>query len=541
MLLDAASTYRRLVESSPDPVISVDVEGRVVVWNPAAERVFGWSGEEAMGEVLPIVPDDLRDETDLLRTRVLSGERVDPVFTKRRRKDGVLIDVSISLFPMLDDSDAVVGVSGIVRDRTEAIAQKRLIEGLLAVTQTFSRTLSRSEVLDLVFHEVTERLRLDGAAFLRHDPSTDRLVPERTLGDGLDRLPAEGFAMAQLPSVVWAVTHRRILAVPDVAEIPRDGQLALLPDHARAVVGIPVQVDEVLMGMLVGGNRQPRAFTAEEEALAGALGDEVAVALHRADLVAQLSHEVREERAEVERLAAMDQVRTEVVATVSHDLRSPLTAIKGFVSMLLRHDGDIDGSERRDILSVVDRQASRLGRMIDNLLTASEVEAGVHRVAALAPVRVEPVLREVAEEAAGLSERHRIDVDVADRNLCVQADEDYFRRVVANLVDNAIKYSPEGGRVTLSGRAGGDRVRLCVVDEGPGIPPEIADRLFSRFVRHPGRNGGVASTGLGLFIVRRLVEDMGGKVSVESRPGRGATFVLDLACPPSSLRSLGSA
>ncbi|MBI4260203.1 MAG: PAS domain S-box protein [Actinobacteria bacterium] len=523
----AASTYRLLFDSSPDAVVAVDLDDIVTMWNRGAERMLGWTAEEVLGRPLPYVPPELEAERAELRRRMAAGEVLPQVRTQRLRRDGTRVDVSIAMAAVVGERGETAGYSAILRDVSEGRRQKRLIEDLLGVARSFSRALSREEVLEEVFAQSRRALGADGATFFRWEPARDRLLPERSFGRP-PYVSRDGYALEDVPPLAWTLEEHRVLAVPDLDMIPREGAARTIPRGTRALLAVPFLLEEVRVGILVAGFRARRRIVDEDLALAQALGDEGAVALHRAELMDQLSQAVREERAEVERLEGIERIREEVLATVSHDFRAPLTAIKGFVSTLIRHDGDIDATERREILSVVDRQSTRLGRMIDNLLTVSEVEAGVHRRGEACRVEVRTMLEEMAEESRILSTRHEIEVAVDEPGLAVTVDEDYFRRVLANLIDNAIKYSPEGGTVTLAARGAGPRVRLTVADEGPGIPPELLGRLFSRFGRLEAPRSRATSTGLGLYIVRRLVEDMGGSVSVRSAPGEGTTFVIDL-------------
>jgi PAS domain S-box-containing protein len=529
------------VEHSADAVVWFDLDDRVRAWNAAAERMFGWVATEVLGRPSPIVPQGRDEERREMVERVRRGEVIGHFHTECLCKDGSLLDVAVSYFPVIDVDGELVGICSSIRDVSETRRQKRLIERLLGVARSFARVLSREEVLEEVFDQARRHLSADGVWFLRSDPPSGLLVPERGFGPALQTTGPAGIRPADLPAIAAALSEHRVVPIRDLSTVPGGLVVRSVMMDWGGVMVVPLLLEDQPLGVLAVGFKEPRLIPSEDLTLAAALGDEAAVALHRASLVDRLSEEVEEERAAIERLEDIERARSEILATISHDFRAPLTSIKGFVSTLLRREDAFDADERRDILSVVDRQATRLARMIDNLLTASEVEAGVRRNPVVQTVPIEPLLQELAEEAAILSDRHRIEVAVSDHHLSVLADPDDVRRAVSNLLDNAIKYSPSGGTVTLSGEPIARRVRLSVSDQGPGIPPEDVDRLFSRFGRLQTERSGVASTGLGLFIVRRLVEGMGGSVSVQSEPGEGSVFAIDLPRAEGMASAAGSA
>jgi PAS domain S-box-containing protein len=226
---------------------------------------------------------------------------------------------------------------------------------------------------------------------------------------------------------------------------------------------------------------------------------------------------------------AVEQMKTDFVSTVSHELRTPLAAIYGAAMTLRRRDVAVDQSQRDRLLEVVSSEADRLARIVNDILWASRLESGrmsiaIERCDAAAIVtEVVDVLRSRAPEG--------MEVAVSkSRGLPqVAADSDKLRQILTNLIDNAIKYSPDGGRVEVEiGRSGG-RVRFRVTDQGLGIPPAEQDRIFEKFFRlDPNLTRGVGGTGLGLYISRELVLRMNGRIWVDSDGRTGSSFFLEL-------------
>jgi PAS domain S-box-containing protein len=226
----------------------------------------------------------------------------------------------------------------------------------------------------------------------------------------------------------------------------------------------------------------------------------------------------------------LDKLRDDFVATASHELRTPLAAIYGAAKTLRREDGlDDEGAER--LMAIISSESERLARVIDDILLASHLDSGRLKVAS-APVDMRALVTDVVESMqVHLQNGVTLQLDAPANGLpAVSVDAIKLRRVLQNLIDNAIKYSPEGGPVIVRAEVGGNgRVRLQVNDEGLGIPRAEQERIFEKFYRaDPQLARGVGGTGLGLYICRELVQRMGGAIEVASEPGKGSTFIVEL-------------
>jgi two-component system, OmpR family, phosphate regulon sensor histidine kinase PhoR len=228
------------------------------------------------------------------------------------------------------------------------------------------------------------------------------------------------------------------------------------------------------------------------------------------------------------RLKQLERTRQEFVANVSHELRTPLSLIKGYVETLL--DGAKDNPEvAAKFLHTIDRNAERLRLLIEDLLTISELESGRVQLG-LQGVALGPVVKKVLEDFKARADARGITLCEQIPNLTVRADANRLEQVLANLVDNAIKYGRSEGEVLVGARAvAGGSVEVLVQDDGPGIPAEALERVFERFYRvDKARSRDQGGTGLGLAIVKHLVQSHGGKVWAQSEPGQGATFFFTL-------------
>jgi two-component system phosphate regulon sensor histidine kinase PhoR len=290
-------------------------------------------------------------------------------------------------------------------------------------------------------------------------------------------------------------------------------------------------VDELVQGVLAYGQRQEReiemrhprrVYAATGVPLLGGSG-----APHGAVIT---FHDVTERR-------RADRIRRDFVANASHELRTPLTSIRGFVEAL--EDGALQEPQRSGrFLAKIRTHADRMAALVEDLLELSRLESG-ERPPVWEKVPPDDIAAEVVASFLGLADRKRI--GLTHRNGAAPAvvtDAERLRRILENLVDNAVKYTPEGGRVQVAtGTAEGGAV-VEVIDDGPGIAAEHLSRIFERFYRvDKARSREAGGTGLGLAIVKHLAESMGAKVTVESEVGRGTRFSVLI---PSGLERLGS-
>lgn len=284
---------------------------------------------------------------------------------------------------------------------------------------------------------------------------------------------------------------RERLALTDASGTPWDP----VADRSQVADRLP----ERIVHAEVRGRRKPVAVTAR---------------WGRDRLVLTLRSAGRRER--------LDAVRGDVVATVSHEIRSPLTSVKGFTRTMLAKWDRFSDAQKQAMLATIDADADRVTRLLGELLDVSRIDAGrvqLHR----RPLDVGGVVRDVVDKA-----RHRdaaagreLDLELVDELPQVQADPDKLEQIVTNLLDNALNHAP-GGAVRLRVRAVGDEVHITVADEGPGVPADQQAVVFQKFGR--GRESRSGGTGLGLYITRGLVEAHGGRVWIDPDVEQGATF-----------------
>ena len=227
---------------------------------------------------------------------------------------------------------------------------------------------------------------------------------------------------------------------------------------------------------------------------------------------------------DITRERELDDMKSQLLSTVSHELRTPLASIKGFATTLLRQDVHWDEASRREFLSIIDEESDRLSELISNLLDMSRIEAGTLRVEP-EPTDLLPIIDGTVSEFQVMTREHPFQTHLPPSLPLVWADPRRARQVLRNLVENAVKYSPEGGPVTIAARVGAGTVEISVSDQGLGMDSAHLDRIFDRFYQvDSASTRKVGGSGLGLSICKAIVEAHGGRIWAESQPGLGSTF-----------------
>ncbi|MFJ4617163.1 ATP-binding protein [Streptomyces sp. NPDC088812] len=315
---------------------------------------------------------------------------------------------------------------------------------------------------------------------------------------------------------------RETFGMESAALLERTGETA--PWTCAGSVGarpakVPEDADvDVPVGDHMALSLRGRVLPAADRRVLAAFAAQAAVVLDRRRL--------RDEADRARELAEGNRMRTALLAAVSHDLRTPLAGIKAAVSSLRSDDVEWSEQDRADLLGAIDEGADRLDHLVGNLLDMSRLHTGT-----VAPVFRETDLDEVVPMALGGVPEESVDLDIPETLPMVHVDRGLLERAVANVVENAVKYSPPGGTVLVSASALADRVELRVVDRGPGVPDDAKDRIFEPFQRYGDAPRGVG-VGLGLAVARGFTEAIGGTLHAEDTPGGGLTMVLSVRTTP---------
>ena len=470
--------YAAIVESFDDAIMSKTLDGLITSLNPAAERLFGYPADEAIGQPITMLipPEHAEQEEEQILARLRRGERIEPFETVRIRKDGHRIDVSISISPILGDDGTIIGASKIVRDIS---AHKQ------AETALQKSALLVKSIVDTVMDGI---ITIDSqGTVLSFNTAAERLF-------GYDQTEVIGTNVKRLMPEPYASEHDGYLARYQKTREPR------VIGIGREVVGQRKDGSTFPMDLAVSEMPQP--------------GQTLFVGIVR-DIT---------ERKEVERM------KSEFVSTVSHELRTPLTSIRGALGLLIGKFASALPAKPRQLLETANRNAERLTLLINDILDLEKIESGRLDFAFEALDLVAVVHQAIATNE-GYGHQHGVALRLTDtpESAMVWADEHRLLQVFANLISNAVKYSPANGAVEISVCRRDDRFRVSVRDAGQGIPAEFASRIFRRFAQADAsdtrQKGG---TGLGLSITKAIVERHSGSIDYTSAEDAGTEFFFDL-------------
>jgi K+-sensing histidine kinase KdpD len=403
--------------------------------------------------------------------------------------------------------------------RVRAQAERRLreLDALYQADAALHQSLRLDEVLAALAKVAIDILDADKSMVLLWDSAQQQLVQGACRGFNDETIPPVFFGSGEGISGRVAARGEPI-AVYDLLSDPRvPARLRDLvrTEMMRSVVSVPIKLADEVVGVFNVIFTVRRILSTDDQRLLLALAQRAALAIRNARLYEQAQQAI--------------QARDELLAVTSHELRNPLGNIKGFVSTLQRTDMEWPETTRRDFLGEIEREADRIRDFVDDLLDIERIDAtgpGLGtRVRATLSALVAAGLDRVRQKLIG----REVVVSVPAELPPVEVDAGRLEQVVANLAENAAKYSFDGAPIHVSGRLVGGELELAVEDEGPGIAAPYLERIFDRFFRaRPA--GDTAGTGLGLAICRAIVQSAGGSIWAENRPSGGACFIVRL--PP---------
>jgi PAS domain S-box-containing protein len=466
----AKAVLSAVVESADDAIISKDLDGTVTSWNPAAERMYGFTAAEMVGSsVTRIIPPELHGEEASILASVREGRRIDHYETVRLRRDGRRFHVSITVSPVRDGSGRVVGASKVARDIGFQREAERT-QGILAAIVRSSDDAIISKNLDGVvtsWNPAAERLYGFSSAEMVGQPIT-RLIPPELRQE-------EDYILGE-------IGEGRRLTHFETQRLRKDG--------TRIHVSLTVSPVRSAAGAVIGASKIARDITAQKEA---------------------------------------QKRKDEFLAVLAHELRNPLAPIR--TTLALVRDGALVGPQRERALEIADRQMSHLTRLLEDLLDVSRLATGrvelkkerldLAKVAAQSAEAARPYL---------LARHHTFRVEISDTPLWIEADTVRIHQVINNLLTNAAKYTDPGGEVVMTvGRKDGVAF-VRVSDTGIGFTPEMKRRLFMLFAQEKAAAGRTSGgLGIGLALVREFVERHGGAVEASSPGlGQGSEFAVTL-------------
>ena len=473
--VELAARHAAIVASSDDAIVSKDLTGRITSWNAAAERLFGWRADEVIGQSISIIiPSDRQAEETYVLSRISQGLGVDHFETVRQRKDGSRIEISLTVSPIHASDGTVIGASKIARDISDRRRMEWEAQRLAAIVESSEDAIVSTSVDGII----------------------------QTWNRGAERMFGFSAAEAVGRHVSIIIPEDRLHEETEVLRRVRAGESV---DHFETVrrrkdgsfLDISLAVSPIRQGReIIGASKIARDIT-----------------------------EQRRLRKEAEQASRM---KDEFLAMLSHELRTPLNTIVGYAAMLRK--GIMEEPQRSKAVDVIHRNAQTLTRLVGELLDTSRIVTGEIRLdvrdcnlSALAHEAVENI--RPSADAKGILLEAAIEPGVA-----IRGDRDRLRQVMWNLLTNAVKFTPSGGRIEIRLSVEPVEARFAVRDTGIGLTAEALPHVFQRFWQgEAGRSREHGGLGLGLALSRHFVELHGGRIGAKSAgAGKGTEVWVEL-------------
>ena len=473
-----------IVASSDDAIVSKSLDGIIQSWNDGAERLFGYTAEQAVGQHISlIIPPARIAEEEKIIASLKAGQRVDHFETERRRSDGQLLQVSLTISPIKDDAGNVIGASKIARDITERRRAEAERDRLVTLVENSTDFIGIFDLEGIPLYVNPAGLKLVGLADMdaaRRRHHRDFFFPEdqaHIMDQFFPAVRETGHGETEVRFRNFQTHEARWMAY----------KLLKLTERGGQSVGYATVSQDVTERKRLDDNLRKLA----------------------ADL------------------AEVDRRKNEFLATLSHELRNPLAPLRNMLEVLKRGNRETIGPA----VDTMERQLGQLVRLVDDLLDLSRI---THNRIELRKTRVElaSAIEQVVDASRPLAEEsgHRIEVKLSRESIHVNADPVRLTQIVDNLLNNSCKYTPPGGTITVAAERDGNEAVITVADTGIGIPAANLASIFEMFTQIDGSleraRGGL---GIGLTLVKRLVEMHGGAIEAKSAgAGKGSEFVVRL-------------
>lgn len=514
-----------IVESSDDAIISKNTDGIITSWNPGAEAIFGYSEAEVVGRhVTILIPEERLQEEEVIINKIKKGELLDHFETVRIHKSGKNITISLTVSPIKDSRGNVIGASKVARDITLQVEAQEILAKYtrsLEVLKTVGKSITENLDLKGIMQRVTDvTTNLTGAAFgaffYNNVDAEGKGFRIFTLS-GVPKNDAEDLGMPKhtdmfLPTFV----DKKAVRLDDIHQhnaYSKNAHFNGLPTghfNATSYMAIPVvsKTGDVIGGLLYG-HPERAMFNEEHEQLVINIAAQAAESLDNSRLYEQVK--------------SLSDKKDEFIALASHELKTPLTTMKGYLQLLSKQETD---KTNRMFVNKALNQVEKLNKLVEDILNMSRIEQGQLEFN-LERFDLKEILMEIAETFRYSAQTHEIVCNLGNQPAIIKGDKQRIEQAVLNLMTNAIKYSPAANTLYLNLKLSPEAVRIGVRDEGIGLTPDQKRQLFTRFYRAENSKG-TSGLGLGLYLTKQIIDRHQGKIEVASEYGIGSEFIIIL-------------
>ena len=540
--LKAQAQLAAIVQSADEAIISKTLDGIITSWNPGAQRLFGYSAEEALGKsITMLIPPERLDEEFGIRARLLRGEDTDHFETVRMRKDGSPMEVSVTISPIRNNRGELTGASKIARDITERRHAEHRLRAQLAKLDLLSRTTraigerqdSRS-ILQVAIRRLEEDLPIDFGCVCLYE-AAGRVLTVACVG-GKSQPLALRLAMPENAQIevdqngLSPCVHGQLVYEPDITQLPFPFPRRLAEAGLGSLVAAPLMLESKVFGVVFAARRKVGQFTSSDCEFLRQLSEHLALALHQAELYGALQRAYEDLRQTQQSVMQQERLRVlgQLASGIAHDINNALSPAALYAQSLLEGDSSLS-RKARDYLIVIQRAIEGVAHTVARMkeFYRQREPQGTH-----ASVNLNRVLEQVidltrARWSAMPQERGvviHMQTDLAAGLPTIMGAESEIRDALTNLVLNAVDAMPQGGILTLRTQVPEPtQVRVEVIDTGIGMDEATRTRCLEPFFTTKGERG----TGLGLAMVYGMLERHGGEVQIESEPGRGTSIRLN--------------
>lgn len=522
-----------IVASSSDAIISKTLDSIITSWNKAAEQMFGYTEEEAIGKPITIiVPPELQGEEIEIINQLHEGNNIDHFETIRVTKSGRRLNVSLSISSIRNEEGEIIGAANITRDITESVKQQQrqtLLEEVSGkLVTSLDHAVTIQEIAHLLVPELADYCRvvivdrdkqIREIAVSHTDPKKISLTkqlyssyisdPDTTHGVG--KLLASG--QSELIRVVdehilKPVMNKRVLQSVKKLDL-------------KSYMGVPLIARGKIIGAITLSSTQEHRYYTDEDLH---LAEEIA---YRIALILDNENSYRDALREIAERKKLEKQKDEFISIASHELKTPVTSIKAYGQVLQHAFLQRNDHNSAKQLAKMDVQIDKLTNLIGDLLDVTKIESGKIIFTEEAFV-FDELVSEIVDELQHTTSAHEIKI-VGKTGKTLSGDRERTGQVLTNLISNAIKYSPDTKDILVKLSADKKHVSLCVQDFGIGIPKEKQRHVFERFYRISGpKQDTYPGLGLGLYISSEIIKRQGGRIWVESEQGKGSSFCFTL-------------
>ena len=480
-------TLQSLIAASPRAIFTLDLAERVKIWNPAAERIFGWTEAEVCGQLNPVINVTEVPQYAAIRQKILQGVTPTSLEIRRPKKDGSVIDIVFSAAPITDSEDRVSGIVAVIADISEQkrqAEQVRLLQSVVVNTND-AVLITEAEPID----EPGPRIIYVNEAFTR----TTGYTLEEVLGK-----------------------------TPRILQGPKTNRQALAKVREALTKWQPVTIETI------NYRKDGSEFWVEFSIVA--VANKQGIYSHWISIQRDITERKRlsEISLALEREKELSALKTRFFSMASHEFRTPLSTVLA-AAQLMENSPSVwqDANKRSRNLRRIQNSVKNMVQLLDDILTINRAETGKLEFNPK-PLRLEKLCLHCVEEMQlSAGSEHQINFHCPQQGVRVDLDEKLMRSIMANLLSNAIKYSPQGGEVQVVLKFLSDSAQIQIRDQGIGIPPDCLKQLFEPF--HRGQNvRRIPGTGLGLVVVKKCVDLHHGQINLTSKIDVGTTVTVTL-------------